>query len=639
MREPRNPFRLRASEAIESDVTFLKLFGPGMLDLIDSDAPVWDKPRTFRSAPGAGKTSLLRLFTPTVLMGLHSFRRNDELKELFERMRSLGVVGEEGPKLLGVFHSCARNYATLEDLEFDSARKERLLFGLLNARITLATLRSTLTLHRMDYPGDLGRLAVPSEIAHEIAPAERLGTSGKDLHHWATKLEGSICDAIDSFGSSQFDVLPGDETLTSLRLLRHGSLLVDGEVASEHTLLLLDDVHHLTHRQRGRLLKVLADLRAGIGIWMAERFEALSADQMLATGVSEGRDYEGEVLIEHFWRNNGRKFENLMMSVADRRASAAVDVEVTSLDSCLQASLDGPEWQERYETSIPIVRKRVLDLSTGRSLFVGWIKAQDEKVGSARERAIGWRTLEILINREVKRDQGSFDFPLSVAALQEKSDSPVRSAAELFLAQEFGFPYYFGTRKLASLASWNIEQFMRLAGDEFEEVVSSRIVRKSTTLNADRQDTVLRVASQALWNEIPRRARNGEKVLKLLDSIGQFCQARTYEPTAPYDPGVTGIAISMEDRSSLQSKEFLRGHPEYELLADVLATSIANNLLEPLLDYKVKGSTWMVLNLNRLLCVNFDLPLHYGGFKEQRLSDLYVWMTSGYKGKKASLIA
>jgi hypothetical protein len=139
-------------------------------------------------------------------MGLHSFRRNDELKELFERMRSLGVVGEEGPKLLGVFHSCARNYATLEDLEFDSARKERLLFGLLNARITLATLRSTLTLHRMDYPGDLGRLAVPSEIAHEIAPAERLGTSGKDLHHWATKLEGSICDAIDSFGSSQFDV-------------------------------------------------------------------------------------------------------------------------------------------------------------------------------------------------------------------------------------------------------------------------------------------------------------------------------------------------------------------------------------------------------------------------------------------------
>ena len=30
MREPRNPFRLRASEHIESDATFLRLFEPAM---------------------------------------------------------------------------------------------------------------------------------------------------------------------------------------------------------------------------------------------------------------------------------------------------------------------------------------------------------------------------------------------------------------------------------------------------------------------------------------------------------------------------------------------------------------------------------------------------------------------------------
>jgi hypothetical protein len=73
-------------------------------------------------------------------------------------------------------------------------------------------------------------------------------------------------------------------------------------------------------------------------------------------------------------------------------------------------------------------------------------------------------------------------------------------------------------------------------------------------------------------------------------------------------------------------------------LAEVLAAAIANNLLEPLLNYKVKNSTWMVLNLNRLLCVNFDLPLHYGGFKEQHLHDLYSWMTAGYKPKQPILV-
>jgi hypothetical protein len=415
-------------------------------------------------------------------------------------------------------------------------------------------------------------------------------------------------------------------------------LLLDGNPIAEHVLLLLDDVHHLTHRQRSRVLKVIAELRTGIGIWLAERFEALTPDEMLSSGASEGRDYEGEILLEQFWRSHNRKFENLLMSVADKRASAAVDVEVTSLDSCLQASLDGPEWQDKYEAAIPVIRERIFKAIEGRSLFSAWMDSQEAVTGTPRDRAIGWRALEILVHREIKREQGSFDFPLGPNALVERSDSQVRAAAELFLSQEFELPYYFGTHKLANLASWNIEQFMRLAGDEFEEVVSSRVVRKAPTLDAGRQDELLRAASTSLWNEIPRRAKNGEKVLKLLDSIGRFCKQRTYEASAPYDPGVTGIAISMRDKESLQDRVFLEKNPQYSLLAEVLAAAIANNLLEPLLDYKVKGSSWMVLNLNRLLCVNFDLPLHYGGFKEQHLHDLYNWMTAGYKPKLPALV-
>ena len=638
MREPRNPFRLRASEAIESDVTFLKLFGPGMLDLLPSGPHVWDKPQIFRSAPGAGKTSLLRLFTPTVLLSLHAFRANDDLKELYQRMQALGVVDENAPRLLGVFHSCARNYATLEDLEFEPARKERLLFGLLNARIILATLRSALVLHRLDYPADLKRITVSADTVRELGPAFTAGATGEDLHRWATSLESAVCDAIDSFGSADIKSIPGSDTLSSLALLKHGALLLDSKPVAEHVLLLLDDVHHFTHRQRTRVLKVISDLRSGIGIWLAERFEALTPDEMLSSGISEGRDYEGEILLEQYWRDHDRKFENLLMSVADKRASAAIDVEVTSLDSCLQASLDGSEWQSKYEAGIPVIRDRVAKAIGGRSRFSAWMDSQEVRVGTARDRAIGWRAMEILVHREIKHDQKSFDFPLAPNALAERSDSQVRAAAELFLSQEFDLPYYFGTHKLASLAFWNIEQFMRLAGDEFEEVVSSRVVRKDPTLDAGRQDQLLRAASTSLWNEIPRRAKNGEKVLKLLDSIGRFCKQRTYEASAPYDPGVTGIAISMQDRASLQNREFLTKNPQYSVLAEVLAAAIANNLLEARLDYKVKGSAWMVLNLNRLLCINFDLPLNYGGFKERPLHDLYGWMTSGYKPKLPALV-
>jgi hypothetical protein len=609
-----------------------------MLDLLPSGAQLWDKPQMFRSAPGAGKTSLLRLFTPTVLLNLHAFRRIEDLKELYQRMNDLGVIDETGPRLLGVFHSCARNYATLEDMEFEPARKERSLFGLLNARILLASLRACLTLHRLDYPSDLRRITVGADVVRELGKSHHQNVSGEDLWRWATDLEGAVCDAIDSFGGTDIKSIPGNETLSSLAVLKEGALLLDNKPVAEHVLLLLDDVHHLTHRQRSRVLKVVADLRSGAGIWLAERFEALTADEMLSSGTSEGRDYEGEILLERFWRDNYRKFETFLMSVANKRASAALDVEVTSLDSCLQASLDGPEWQEKYEAAIPVLRKRVVDATAGRPVFFSWVESQESASGSPRDRSIGWRTLEILVYREMKRAQKSFEFPLNPNELAERSDSQIRAAAELFISQEFGLPYYFGTRKLASLASWNVEQFMRLAGDEFEEVASSRIVRKDPTLDAGRQDALLRAASKSLWSEIPRRARNGEKVFQLLDAIAQFCSQRTYEPTAPYDPGVTGIAISMEDKRSLQDRSFLGRNPGLSLLAEVLAAAIANNLLEPQLDYKVKGSTWMVLNLNRLLCVNFDLPLQYGGFKERNLGVLYQWMTAGYKPIQAALI-
>ena len=175
-----------------------------------------------------------------------------------------------------------------EELEFDSARKERLLFGLLNARVTLATLRSALALYKLDYPSDLARITLGSRPIQETANVFTPGSTGVELNRWATELESQVCDAIDSFGSADVKGLPGNETFSSLGLLQKDALLVDGKPAAQHLLLSLDDVHHLTHRQRSRVLKVVTDLRTGVGVWLAERFEALAPDEMLATGTAEG---------------------------------------------------------------------------------------------------------------------------------------------------------------------------------------------------------------------------------------------------------------------------------------------------------------------------------------------------------------
>ena len=143
MRDTRNPFRLRRAENIDTDTTFLSLFEPGILDVI-AESGLPETVQLIRSAAGGGKTSLLRLFTPSVLRRLYMRRVEDQ--DLFSRLNDLGAIDDHGPKLLGVSLLCGRNYAVLEDLRLELTVRTRLFLGLLNARIILAVLRSALSL-------------------------------------------------------------------------------------------------------------------------------------------------------------------------------------------------------------------------------------------------------------------------------------------------------------------------------------------------------------------------------------------------------------------------------------------------------------------------------------------------------------
>jgi hypothetical protein len=593
------------------------------------DGDLWSRPLIIRSAAGGGKTTLLRLLTPQVLLSLHENRGQEDIKEVFHRLSSLGVVEESGPRLLGVLLSCTRNYAVLDDLALEVPRKDRLFFALLSARISLAALQGSLELHRLSYPRDLHRL----EVRAAALPTSVAGTTdtvaGEIVHKWATELEGAVADAIDSF--EPWDgILPASlEPLTTLDLIKPGNLLIDSKPVSSGTMLMLDNVHFLTRRQRSNLFRALAELRSSVAVWLAERLEALVTDELLGSGTQRGRDYE-IVWIEEYWRTKRPRFEKLSHNIANRRANASVDVEVSTLTPLLDGSLDASEWTERYEALLEELQQRVTKEIAGEARFSEWLKMPELGHGPIRERVITWRMLEILVHRERRKAQQEFDFVLAADEFDERGDSQIRATAELFLAQEHKLPYYFGPSKLVSLASCNVEQFLWIAGDIFEEIVSAALVRRSPRLSPERQDALLRQASESLWREIPRRARNSEAVLRFLDSTARFSHSMTFLPSAPYDPGVTGIAISMDDRDRLMDPKYLASRPHHAQVAQVIADSIANNLVEPYLDYKCKGQTWMVLYLNRLLCPRHWLPLQYGGFKEKTLDELFKWLSGGF---------
>jgi hypothetical protein len=632
MREPRNPFKLRASEHIESDTTFLRLFEPGILEMLSEES--WKRLLILRSAAGGGKTSLMRLFTPTVLLTLHAYRSTTEYRDVYLRLQTLGVIDEPGPRVLGIMLSCAKNYASLADMELDEARKIRLLYALLNARIILAALRGAMSLRNLQFPEDLGRVSIAPKGDGLESAGIKFPCNGKALYDWASRLEASVCYAIDSFEPGRIDTIQGHEGFVSLSMISPESLSVDGKPIAEHFILMLDDVQKLTRRQRSLLLDHLVNLRHGMGIWIAERFEGMTSDELLSPGAIQGRDYEAVIELESYWREK-KRFEKIALGIADRRAQAATEVEVSSFGPCLQESLDAAGWKGKLEKALSEVKERIKSHARSSDVYKAWIEAREHLQVTTHEQLTAWRTLEILIERESRKAQKTFDFlQRSEEELADKDGSDVNGAAELFVSGEHSLPFYYGPGRLATLASSNIEQFLWLGGEVFEEVVSAILIKKSPVLSPERQEEIVLASAEARWAEIPQRVRNGRDVRAFLEAVGKFARWMTYKPNAPYSPGVTGIAISMGDRNRLLKADEGASDPELKRLADVLTSALAHNLLEPVLDYKCKGQRWMVMYFNRLLCAHFRLPLQYGGFKEKTLKDLCGWLEKGFQPPK-----
>ena len=251
--------------------------------------------------------------------------------------------------------------------------------------------------------------------------------------------------------------------------------------------------------------------------------------------------------------------------------------------------------------------------------------------------------LEIHIERDSRKAQLAFDFaPLPAEQLEEQGTSDVRGAATLFLSREHNLPYYFGGHCLALCASASIEQFLWLAGDAFEELISagaiSGPVREVQPLTPTQQHTIVKSAAEARWRDIPLRIPDGRRVRAFLEVVGQFARSITYQPNAPYAPGVTGIAINMRDRVQLLDADYRKLHPPHAELARLLSLALAHNLLEPILDHSQgpKGERWMVLYLNRFLCVRFDLPLQYGGGDDEASTNCPPGAADGIKALKKS---
>ena len=632
MRSYPNPLRSRTSEQVAHQGLdrYLRTFGADALDLLP-DA-LWDQPVLIRSAPGAGKTSLLRAVSADALRLLSA--RRSGLEELVSRLQEMGALDENGqPQVLGFRVPLVRDFRSIADLEPDAGSAQRTFLRLLDARIIAAFCDAVDLLIEVDEGLAVDAVKVVPDGAG-VASLSRLGGgSATELRNWARRTDEEILDRLDSV-LPQDDQLDGHGALYSLRALSGATLLLDGKPLPLRPLLLLDDGQELAAPQRTLLLDALHDRELRLARWYTERFSALEPEDLVGDGeprrANQPVHLEEEALRLGSVTRRGkrtRQFEKLLADIAVRRTAQALreyDNEEREFATLLDVDR-GDELVPRAERAVATIRERLSEQAGTNKRYQTWFSDADDlaPLDSARR----WRELQIIIARDQERTElGLFPLALTDEELRARSGSAIREAADLFLRREFGIPFYWGSQRHAKLAAENIEQYLSISADLFDEMLAGITLRRGAEIGRLRQDLALTAAGEQFWKDIPARRVGGRSIQQLLRHIAALCRAETYRPKAPYAPGVTGTALSMRDRDRLLDPEVRKRLPGAKDLYQALHGAIGHNLIRAFKDRSVKNDRWMVLYLNRLTCVRYGLPLGYGGFREKPLEEMCGWM-------------
>lgn len=634
MRSYVNPFRSRTSEQVAQQGLdrYLRTFGADALDLLPDE--LWERPLIIRSAPGAGKTSLLRAVSADALRVL-ALRRS-AYEDLVRQLQTMGALDADGrPAVLGFRVPLVRDYRGIVDLESDPAAAQRTFLRLLDARIIASFCDAIENLVSVDEGSALEAVTVVAERDGHAALERMGGSRARDLWAWARRTEQDILDRLDAVLPRE-DQLDGHAALYSLRALSGAELLVDGESTGLRPLLLFDDGQELAGAQRRLLLDAFHDRELRLARWYTERYSAMEPEDLVGDGEPRRNSFpvwlerEAERLGAHTRRGTRtRQFEKLLADIAGKRANSPLH-EYGNEDLQFTELLDVDEADElisRAERAVDTIRDRLTAQVADTSRYGRWFADVDAL--APLESARRWRELEIVIARDKDRQElGLFELELTDDERKERSGAPIREAADLWLRREFGLPFYWGSRRLAKLSAENIEQYLNLSADLFDEMLAGITLRRGARVSRLRQDAALTAACDQFWAEIPDRRIGGRAIQQLLRHIAKLCRTDTYRTKAPYAPGVTGTALSMRDRARLLDPDVRARTPGAQALFEALHGAIGHNLLRAHKDRSVKNDRWMVLYLNRLTCVRYGLPLGYGGFRERSLEDMCQWMLS-----------
>ncbi len=350
MRYQANPFLDRMSERTTSYQEFVRLFSPKILEKLPEEV-FKGAVHIFRSSPVAGKTTLLRAFTPMALRAFWNARKSSEMNESYQRLVARGVLSEgEGPQLLGVLLSCASGYA---DLPPGAAFSQAGLFrALLDCRVVLRTLRSLSLFVGFSSVDQLDGIQLEYDGAAIDIKSIPLVDTASELALWAEQYEREVYAHLDAIPGPTSREMPAHVRFESLLWLQGVRFIRDGKMLAPQRLLMIDDLHKLRRNQRALLIQELIESRPSIPVWIAERRNALGIE-LLSQGTRDGRD-SNEIDLEELWTSMRglHQFASFAQNILDRRLAAQDVIPSGNFSQYLRSQLQHDEIRREIQQGI-----------------------------------------------------------------------------------------------------------------------------------------------------------------------------------------------------------------------------------------------------------------------------------------------
>lgn len=613
----RNPFTLRASEKIADDDVFLRLFSPEALKLLEDEhknSDLWNNVIFIQSPPGAGKTTLLRLFMPTVLNMVHRYKGgNESQRSLFQTLKRLDVYQEGRLSVCGVYLLTGRDFAYLEDIKhYDETQKLRIFMALLNARMTLSLLKSIIELKNIDLINLDDVSFTPPTSAGLVTEELKYPCTGHELYEWAAGIEDNICDVLDSVTANS--KMRGHNSLFIFSLLKAEYFKYKGDSICNDFLFELDDAHKLTKNQRKCLVEQVVETRLPNSLWIAERMEALSPQDMVDNNNKKGRDYKVIQLNDH----KSPVFAKIASSISSKRSDYSrykLDLYM-GLDDIVNSNYD-----KSYQKIIDICLEEINKIASG--LYDLWFEKVNDSP-SLKEKAEVYKAI-LIFNKRLLHKSSLPLFPFMPEEYNQYIDSDLLKLAASLICSENGLPLYYGFSTLVNLSTYNIEQFIDFSSKLYEKLIANTIVdKKSNKLDAIEQDRIIKKHSEYLFIEI-EKLPNGSIVQHFLKRLTEYCLKQSLGRSS-YGI-VTGFAIPRNMGSNGVNYDMCFKEPGYETLQEVLRICLANNLLYIIPTRQGnKDEIWNVFYLNRFLCAYQSIPFNTGGWRKLSLSELNKWI-------------